>query len=124
MLIASIVLYVVAGLLEAVIDTGALGEGYLLLSGIINAAGTVCFLAFFVMLAQFLEFDEITERATKVLQLYISIELAALLMGLPLIGCFLAIYFLAAAIYTLILYIGLLIDLNNALTYRISEQSG
>ncbi|MFK7789904.1 MAG: hypothetical protein AB8C95_10495 [Phycisphaeraceae bacterium] len=105
------------------IDFGPLSDDYDWAIGIVSDLATVLFLYFFVVLARYLEFDQITERAEKVFGQYIVIVLGAYLLFIPFIGCIVLILLLALVIYTLFLYIALLIDLNNALTYHIAEQS-
>lgn len=121
-LIISIILVLIATGITMLVTWGKLEPIYDYLASVISIAGTACFLYFFVMLARYLEFPEIVERAEKVLGLYIMIQLGFYLMLLPFIGCVLTILVLGTAIYTLWLYVMLLIDLNNALSYRISEQ--
>ncbi|MGB0767251.1 MAG: hypothetical protein ACPGYV_06040 [Phycisphaeraceae bacterium] len=122
-LIVSMALSIGSTIWVLLIDFGPMSEdGYWIVDLIGNVA-TALFLYFFVKLAQYLAFDQITERAEKVLGLYIAIALGAYALVIPLLGCVVLIFVLAAAVYTLFLYIGLLIDLNNALTYHIREQS-
>lgn len=118
----SIVLSLISTIIVWKTDGGSMDDGFTILADLMGIAGTACFLYFFVLLARYLDFSEITERAEKVLGLYVTVQLGFYLMLLPLIGCFLAIPLLIAAVYTLWLYVTLLIDLNNALSYRIGEQ--
>lgn len=90
---------------------------------VVRMTGTALFLYFFIMLARYLNFSEITNRADKVFGLYIVIALSAYLAIIPIIGCFMFILLFTLSIYMLFLYIALLIDLNNALTFHIRDQS-
>jgi hypothetical protein len=105
------------------IDFGPLSDDAWWAIDLLSELSTILFLYFFVMLARYLEFDQITERAEQVLGYYIVITVGAYLLLLPFIGCIVLVLLLPLAIYTLFLYIALLIDLNNALTYHIKEQS-
>lgn len=105
------------------IEFGPLSADNYWIIELLSDFATILFLYFFIMLARYLEFDEITERAQKVFGCYIIIALSAYLLYLPFIGCITLILMLALAIYTLFLYVALLIDLNNALSYHIQEQS-
>lgn len=129
-LAVSIAAGLASGVIDGLIDAGtfaATGDDGLmiialdLLSGLLSIVSTICFLAFFIKLAQFLEFAEITERAEKVMQLYIGLLLASLAGMIPFIGCFAGILVLGLAIYAGILYLLLLIDLNKGVAYRIIE---
>jgi len=124
-LIPSVILSLVSTGMYLMSDFGALDDDYWWIADLLTFGATALFLLFFVRLAEYLEFDQIIDSARKVLGLYVTIELLAYVLYLPLlcINCFIAVALLAMAIYTLCLYIGLLIDLNNALTYRIGEQS-
>lgn len=124
-LIPSVLLSLISSGMLLMSDFGALDDEYWWIADLLTFGATALFLLFFVKLAEYLEYDEIIERARKVLGLYVTIELGAYILYLPLIciNCFIAIALLAMGIYTLFLYIALLIDLNNALTYRIGEQS-
>lgn len=124
-LIVSVVLSLVSTVMLLMIDIGGADENLHWGVDIVSFFATALFLYFFVKLAEYLDFDEIIENARKVLGLYITINLGAylLLVPLPCLGCAIAIGVIIMAIYTLFLYIALLIDLNNALTYRIGEQS-
>lgn len=105
------------------IDFGPISEDTFIFIGLLGALANILFLYFFVMLARYLEFDQITERAEKVFGYYIVIVVASYLLYVPLISCVVFILLMPLAIYTLFLYIALLVDLNNALTYHIQEQS-
>ena len=115
--IASLTLYLL-------IEYGPLDPGWNLATNILGQLETIGFLWFFIALANYLEFDQITERAVKVFKLYISLIVAQFIVYLPIcfFGCFALLYIIAVAVYTLVLYALLLIDLNNALSYRIAEQ--
>lgn len=90
---------------------------------LVRMIATAMFLYFFIMLARYLNFPQITERADKVFGFYIGIAILSYLALIPMVGCLVFILLFSLAIYTLFLYIALLIDLNNALTYHIQEQS-
>ncbi len=122
-LIVSMALSIASIVMSVMIDMGDLSYDYDWISEVIGTLANVFFLYFFVQLAKYLEFDQITERARLVLGYYIALQLSMFLLVLPIIGCITLILMLIAAVYTLFLYIGLLIDLNNALTYHIQEQS-
>ncbi len=121
-LAVSIALSLAGIVTTALVDNSTLSENFAYLADILSIAGTACFLYFFVLLSRYLNFEQITERAEKVLGLYISVQIGFYLMLVPFVGCFLVLLVLGAAFYTLWLYILLLIDLNNALSYRIGEQ--
>lgn len=122
-LIISMALSIGTTIWMILIDFGPLSDNYDWVIGILADLATVLFLYFFVVLARWLDFDQITERAEKVLGHYILIVLGTYLLFIPILGCIALVLLLALAIYTLFLYIALLIDLNNALTYHIAEQS-
>lgn len=122
-LLISMALSISTSIWMLLINFANFSDNHYWLIELISDLATILFLYFFVLLAQYLEFDQITERAQKVLGCYIIIVLSAYLLYLPLIGCITLILMLALAIYTLFLYIALLIDLNNALTHHIQEQS-
>ena len=122
-LLISMVLSIGTTLWVLLVNYGPLSDEYHWAIELLSEISTALFLYFFVMLARYLEFDQITERAEKVLGLYILVSLGSYLMLLPFVACVVILFLLAAAIYTLFLYIALLIDLNNALTFHIRDQS-
>lgn len=129
-LAASIAAGIAAAVLDVLIDTGTLqlgGEDSFsllaanLLSNVLSIISTICFLVFFIRLARFLEFPEVTERAEKVMQLYLGLLLASFAMLIPFIGCIASLFVIGLAIYAGVLYVVLIIDLNRAVAYRIAE---
>lgn len=122
-LLVSMALSIGTSIWMLMINYGPYSEDYLWMIEILSELATILFLYFFIMLARYLQFDQITERAEKVFGLYIVIALSAYLLLLPVIGCITLILILGIAVYTLFLYIALLIDLNNALTFHIHDQS-
>ncbi len=130
LLIISLLAGLASGAFDGAVDAGMLqldedstvGMLLALGSSILGIVSMVCFLAFFVKLANFLEFAEVTERAQKVLSLYVSLIVALLLAKVPFIGCFIGLLILGLAIYAGVLYVLLVIDLNNAVAYRITEE--
>ncbi|MFN3167254.1 MAG: hypothetical protein ACE37H_09355 [Phycisphaeraceae bacterium] len=103
-------------------EIGSTPDALLIASNLVGEVGTGCFLYFFVMLAKYLEFPEVIERAEKVFGLFLLVTVGQYLLLIPLLGCFIALLVLGAAIYFAVLYVLLLIDLSNALSYRIGEQ--
>ena len=116
-LLASIILNISSIVVDILIQNGT---GQQLLVSLLSITGTICFLLFFVQLARFLEFPTITERSEKLVGAYVVLLIFSLCS--PFIGCIGVILVLAAYIYTAVIYVLLLVDLNNALTYRIAEQ--
>ncbi|MFI4859655.1 MAG: hypothetical protein ACIAXF_03120 [Phycisphaerales bacterium JB063] len=121
-LFVSIVLSVTSLVFDLLIAFNIFPDTLNLLSGLMSIGGTISFLAFFVLLAKHLDFPEITERAEKVFGLYILLLIASLLATLPFIGCIAGAIMLGTLVYSAVLYVLLLIDLNNALSYRIAEE--
>ncbi|MEM9415300.1 MAG: hypothetical protein AAGA29_07480 [Planctomycetota bacterium] len=121
-LFVSMVLSVSSIIIDLLIEFDVMSPGFELLSGLLSIGGTISFLAFFVLLSKHLDFPQITERAEKVFGLYILLLVASVLTVLPFVSCVAALIVLGTAVYAAVLYILLLIDLNNALTYRIAEQ--
>jgi uncharacterized membrane protein len=89
----------------------------------LNLASVVCFLIFLQMVAEYLEFPEVTERAEKTVSVYGLFAASVLLSLIPLIGCFAGIAVLIFGIYALWLYLALLVDLNSSLSYRLGEMA-
>ncbi|MEM1210249.1 MAG: hypothetical protein AAGI54_13375 [Planctomycetota bacterium] len=90
-----------------------------ILGEFLNLAGVLCFMYFLWQLAKFLDFGEITDRAEKLVGVYAIYAVLSLLAFVPFMGWLVGILILGYSIYATILYIGLLIDLNNAIAHRI-----
>jgi hypothetical protein len=103
-------------------EFGPTSDALLIASNLVGEVGTGCFFYFFVMLAKYLDFPEVTERAEKVFGLFLIITVAQYLLFLPILRCVVLILLIPATIYFAVLYVLLLIDLSNALGYRIGEQ--
>ncbi|XAL98812.1 hypothetical protein OT109_14630 [Phycisphaeraceae bacterium D3-23] len=116
-LVASIILNVGSIVVDFAMSIGTLQE---ITVSLLSIAGTICFLLFFVQLARFLEFPEITERSEKLVGAYVILLIFSVCA--PFVGCIGGILVLITYIYAVVVYIMLLLDLHNALTYRIAEQ--
>lgn len=110
-----------AGAIDAMVEQGMISPLLAIGSGLLATTSNICFLLFFVKLAEYLGFEEITERAKKVLWLYVALLVMAFSVFVPILGCFSGLAMLGVAIYAAVLYVLLLIDLSNGLSHRISE---
>lgn len=117
----SILLSLGSGVANFLIESEILPPILGVLTNLMSFASTICFLAFFVQLARYLAFDEITQQAEKLLAVYVILLVALLGVFIPFVGCFIGLFVLGWGIYAAILYIILLVDLNNAVGYRIKE---
>ncbi|MEM9753280.1 MAG: hypothetical protein AAF916_07820 [Planctomycetota bacterium] len=95
-------------------DTSFTGLGLAIASTVLSFTAVVLFLVFLKQLADFFGFGEVTEKADKVIGLYIILGIAKFAICIPFVG----LLILALAIYTFWLYVSLLIDLYRAAHYR------
>jgi|GEM_PF-6677392 len=126
-LLASLIATVLSAGVGQSIEHGGLAQDDLQLSmweagsGVLGFASTICFLMFFVKLADYLEFPEIRERAQKVLTLNVMLAIATVLVFVPFINCVIGFLILGLAIYAAFLYVLLVVDLNRGVACRIRE---
>ncbi|MEM8781992.1 MAG: hypothetical protein AAGE65_03960 [Planctomycetota bacterium] len=95
-------------------DTSFTGLGLAIASGVLSFTAVVLFLLFLKQLADFFGFGEVTEKADKVVGLYIVLGVAQFAICIPFVG----LLVLGLAIYTFWLYVSLLVDLYRAASYR------
>lgn len=122
-LFTSIAFTVASLVITLLVEFGIMTTQYDIATLGLDITAKILFLCFFIQLAKYLEFDQIVEQAKKVLGLYILLIIDAVLIGIGIFGCIFLIFMLGLVIYTIVLYVALVIDLNNALVYRIAEQS-
>ena len=92
-----------------------------LASAALSIAATVCLLLFFIRLAEYIDFPEITAQAHKTLTIYIALMVSLCFIWIPIFNCIIGILALGLAIYSAVLYLLLIIDLNRGVACRIRE---
>ncbi|MEM6331725.1 MAG: hypothetical protein AAF823_00080 [Planctomycetota bacterium] len=91
------------------------------IASVLSTAATLCFLYFLLMLSKYLDFGSVYELAEKTTKVYFWVVLCTLGLFVPIVSCFVVLAWIGLSIYGFILYVILLIAMNQALSIRIRE---